>query len=55
MLRFDAFLAGILAFATALAAIAWLMRWLRSSTYWPFVVYRIILGAGLLAWAYGLI
>ena len=46
-------LAAILAFVAALAAIAAMMRWLRSSTFTPFVVYRVILGLLLLVWVYG--
>ena len=37
---------------TGLAAIAFLMRWLRRSSFAPFVVYRLILGIGLLVWLY---
>ncbi len=37
---------------TGLAAIAFLMRWLKRSSFAPFVIYRLILGAGLLAWIY---
>ncbi len=37
---------------TGLAAIAFLMRWLRRSSFAPFVIYRLILGIGLLAWIY---
>ena len=46
----DAALAAALAFAAALAAIALLMRWLRRSGFAPFVVWRLVLGAALLAW-----
>lgn len=44
--------AAVLAFGAALAAIAFLMRWLRSATFTPFVVYRVLLGIGLLVWVY---
>jgi len=44
--------AAALAFGAALAAIALLMRWLRSATFTPFVVYRVLLGIGLLVWVY---
>jgi undecaprenyl-diphosphatase len=44
-----------LSFLTALIAIALLMRWLRHASFTPFAVYRLILGAALLAAAYGLI
>lgn len=52
-LRGDAMLAGGFAFFTALGAIALMMGWLRRASYTPFVVYRVILGAGLLFWVYG--
>lgn len=44
-----------LAFVSALAAIALLMAWLKRASYTPFAVYRVILGAALLGWAYGMI
>ncbi len=46
----DAALAAALAFAAALVAIALLMKWLRRSGFAPFVVWRLVLGAALLAW-----
>lgn len=49
----DALLAAGLAFASALIAIALMMAWLRRATFTPFAVYRVILGALLLAVAYG--
>lgn len=49
----DAILAAVLAFAAALAAIWALMRWLKFAGFGPFVVYRLLLGAGLLWWIYG--
>jgi undecaprenyl-diphosphatase len=51
-LRLDAFFAAGLAFLTALLAIALLMRWLMHATFTPFVIYRILLGLGLLYWVY---
>ena len=54
-LGLDAIVTAVVAFLTALAAIAGLMRWLSRSTYTPFVVYRVILGVALLAWVYGLV
>jgi undecaprenyl-diphosphatase len=51
-LQADAVIAAALAFVTAYIAIALMMRWLRRASFTPFVVYRIILGAGLLALAY---
>ncbi|MBM3517041.1 MAG: undecaprenyl-diphosphate phosphatase [Alphaproteobacteria bacterium] len=52
MLGLDALAAGMVAFLTALVAIALMMRWLARATFTPFVVYRVVLGAGLLIWAY---
>lgn len=48
----DALLAAGLAFLSALAAIALLMRWLRHAGFTPFVIYRLVLGAALLGWLY---
>ncbi|MEW5703816.1 MAG: undecaprenyl-diphosphate phosphatase [Pseudomonadota bacterium] len=48
----DAFLAAGLAFFSALAAIALMMAWLRHATFTPFVLYRVVLGAGLVAFVY---
>ena len=45
-------LAALLAFPAALAAIAAMMRWLARASFTPFVVYRLLLGVLLLAWAY---
>jgi len=46
-------MAAGLAFITAILSIAALMAWLQRSTFTPFVIYRVILGVGLLAVAYG--
>jgi len=51
-LQIDAMISGAVAFLTALFAISVLMRWLASSSFTPFVVYRMMLGAGLLIWTY---
>lgn len=48
----DALIAGGLAFLSALAAIILMMRWLQHASYTPFVVYRCLLGLGLLLWSY---
>ena len=37
-------LATVIAFGVGLAVIAWLMRWLTTRSYLPFVIYRIALG-----------
>ena len=47
-----AVIAGILAFITALAAIAFLMRWLTFAGFAPFVIYRILMGGAILYWVY---
>ena len=49
----DAALAAGLSFAAALVAIAGLLALLRRVSFTPFVIYRVLLGAGLLAWIYG--
>lgn len=53
-LTLDALVGAGLAFLSALVAIAVLMAWLRRASYAIFAIYRVILGLGLLAWAYGL-
>jgi len=42
-----------LAFIAALISISILMAWLKRSSFTPFVIYRVLLGGGLLAIAYG--
>ncbi|MCE0505697.1 undecaprenyl-diphosphate phosphatase [Roseivivax sp. GX 12232] len=48
----DAGLAALLAFLAALAALALMMRLLNTLSFTPYVIYRVILGAGLLVYAY---
>ena len=48
----DGAIAAVLSFGAALVALALMMRLLRSVSFMPYVVYRVILGCGLLAWAY---
>ena len=48
----DIFLGAGLSFITALIAIAGLMKWLQKSSMAPFVLYRVILGVGLLSLVY---
>lgn len=48
----DAVLAAALSFATALAAIAALLALLRRTSFTPFAIYRVLLGAALLGWLY---
>lgn len=42
-----------LSFISALIAIAALMKWLERSSMTPFVIYRVLLGIGLLCYVYG--
>lgn len=49
----DGALAAVLAFASALAALTLMMRLLRSVSFTPYVIYRIVLGLILLGVAYG--
>jgi undecaprenyl-diphosphatase len=51
-LTHDVLVAAGLAFITALIAIAIMMSWLRRASFTPFVIYRLLLGAALLALAY---
>jgi undecaprenyl-diphosphatase len=37
-------LATLIAFGVGFAVIAWLMRWLSTKSYLPFVIYRLVLG-----------
>ena len=48
----DMLLAAAVSFVTALLAIAVMMQWLKRAGFGPFVLYRLILGAGLLYWVY---
>lgn len=49
----DAAFAASGAFLASLATVAFLMNWLRTASFTPFVVYRVALGIGLLIWVYG--
>ena len=46
----DALIAGGLSLVAALVAIVAMMGWLKRASFLPFVLYRIALGTGLLAW-----
>ena len=48
----DGAVAAAFSFAAALAALALMMRLLRSVSFLPYVIYRVALGTGLLIWAY---
>jgi undecaprenyl-diphosphatase len=45
-------IAAAFAFLAALVALTLMMRLLRSVSFTPYVIYRVILGTGLLIWAY---
>jgi undecaprenyl-diphosphatase len=49
----DGAIAAALAFVSALLALAIMMRLLRSVSFTPYVIYRIVLGLALLVYAYG--
>ncbi len=42
-------------FVVAYAAVAWFMNWVRKHGFTPFAIYRILVGAAVLAWAAGLV
>ena len=48
----DASIAAAFAFVAALGALVLMMRLLRSVNFTPYVIYRILLGAALLVYAY---
>lgn len=45
---FETFAATVVAFIVGIGVIAFLMNWLGKHSFWPFVVYRIVLGVVLL-------
>jgi len=49
----EAVVGAALAFVVALISIVLMIGWLKRASFTPFVVYRILLGAGLLWWIYG--
>jgi undecaprenyl-diphosphatase len=51
----EALVAAALAMVSALAAVALMMAWLRRAGFLPFVIYRVLLGLGLLGIVYGVI
>jgi len=51
-LQGDALLGAAFAFVAAWLAIGAMMAWLRRSSFTPFVIYRLLLGIGLLLWLY---
>jgi undecaprenyl-diphosphatase len=52
-LMHDAIAGGALAFVFGLAAIAFMMAWLRHASFAPFVIYRLLLGGILMYLIYG--
>ncbi|MBY5933560.1 undecaprenyl-diphosphate phosphatase [Tateyamaria omphalii] len=48
----DAVIAAAFSFLAALAALVLMMRLLRTVSFTPYVIYRVVLGVGLLLWAY---
>ena len=48
----DALIAAVFAFLAALAALVLMFRLLKSVSFTPYVIYRVILGVILLVWAY---
>jgi undecaprenyl-diphosphatase len=51
-LGIDAILAAFIAFLVAYGAIIFLMKWLETATFTPFVIYRVVVGGALLYWIY---
>ena len=45
----------VVSYIVAYASVAWFMAWVRRRGFAPFAVYRILLGAAVLAWAKGII
>lgn len=45
---FETFVATVVAFAIGWAVIAWLMRYIQTKSFLPFVIYRVLLGVALL-------
>ena len=43
----------VVSFIVAYAAVAWFMNWVRKHGFVPFAIYRIVVGAAVLAWAAG--
>lgn len=51
-LQRDVVLGIIFSFVAAIVAIMAMMAWLRRATFTPFVIYRVLLGIGILYWVY---
>lgn len=52
MLGFDVLVAVVLSFVSGYISILIMMKWLEKASFTPFVIYRLILGVGLLALVY---
>jgi undecaprenyl-diphosphatase len=44
----------VVSFIVAYAVVAWFLAWVRTRGFVPFAIYRLVLGAAVLAWAWGL-
>jgi undecaprenyl-diphosphatase len=44
----------VVSFIVAYAVVAWFMQWVRNRGFTPFAIYRILAGAAVLVWAFGL-
>ena len=44
----------VISFVVAYAVVAWFMQWVRRRGFVPFAIYRIVVGAAVLARAYGI-
>jgi undecaprenyl-diphosphatase len=42
----------VVSFFVAYATVAWFMAWVRHRGFFPFAVYRVLLGIAVLAWAW---
>jgi undecaprenyl-diphosphatase len=52
ILSIDVAIVIMISFVAAFASISVMMNWLNKSGFMPFVIYRVVLGTGLLAWVY---
>ena len=52
ILSIDVAIVIMISFVAAFASISIMMNWLNKAGFMPFVIYRVVLGTGLLAWVY---
>ena len=52
ILSIDVAIVIMISFVAAFASISVMMNWLNKAGFMPFVIYRVVLGTGLLAWVY---